>query len=132
MTVRSILLLTALATLVLSACQTEEPGQTYEARGVFLGTQYGGEAALIDHEDIPGYMGPMRMAFRVADTSLVSGLEPDTPISFRLVVKEDGVVVDEIETLPEGTMLKLAGSDMDTTMAMPMMEMNSDSAMATP
>jgi protein SCO1/2 len=39
---------------------------------------------LIDHEDIPGLMMAMTMAFDVPDRALLEGLAPDQPVHFRV------------------------------------------------
>ena len=108
-----------LVALTLAACRSEEAPVTYDVRGVYLGPQFNGDAALIDHEAIPGYMEAMRMPFRVEDPALLQELEPETAIAFRLVVKEDGSYIDRIERLPDDALLRLADTPTDTVLTMP-------------
>ena len=97
-----------------SACDGEEDAadvQTYDVRGVFVGPQYDGQAAVINHERIPGYMEAMRMALRVAPTETLAGLEPGAKVRFTLVVDGSDAYVDGIERLPDTTRLDLAETD---------------------
>ena len=94
-----------------SACgggEEEADVRVYTVRGVFIGPQYNGQAALINHERIPGYMDAMRMALRVASAETLAGIEPGAKIQFELVVNGDDAYVDSIERLPDSTALDLA------------------------
>lgn len=85
---------------------------TYEVRGRVVAFAFGGEAVVVDHEDIPGYMEAMRMSMRPEERTMLDGLEPGDLITFRLVLPEDGSpYIDQIEALPPGTQLQLAPVD---------------------
>ena len=109
-----------------SACGGEDgvDVRTYNVRGVLVGTQYGGQAAVINHERIPGYMDAMQMALRVGEAGALAGIEPGAKIRFVLVVTDEDAYIENIEALPESTMLNLAAepilngrSEVDTTLA---------------
>lgn len=93
-----------------SACGSEDEAdvRVYTVRGVFVGAQYNGQAAIINHERIPDYMDAMQMAFRVARTETLAGIEPGAKIRFDLVVTDEDAYVDGIERLPDSTRLDLA------------------------
>lgn len=95
-----------------SACGGEEDAdvRTYEVRGVLVGTQYNGQAAVINHERIPGYMDAMQMALRVGEAETLAGIEPGAKIQFDLVVTDEEAYIENIEPLPDSTALNLAAS----------------------
>jgi len=53
----------------------------------------------IKHEAIPDYMPAMTMPFDVKDTNLLTGIEPEQPVSFHLVVTDTDGWVDQITSL---------------------------------
>lgn len=78
-------------------------------RGLYLGVVFDSAAAVISHEEIPGFMGAMRMQLRVADRSELRGLREGDKIRFRLSDPAgNGYEVSEIEKLPPDTPLELA------------------------
>ena len=92
--------LIVLALLLWSGCQTdgelERPSTgsgvdataTYEVRGVVQSVD--GKYLTVDHENIPGYMDAMTMAFVVADTAEVPDMAEGDSIAFELAVTEMG------------------------------------------
>ena len=78
-------------------------------RGLYLGTVFDSAAAVISHEAIEGFMGPMRMQLRVADRSELRGLREGDKIRFRLADPGgNGYEISQIEKLPPDTELELA------------------------
>jgi protein SCO1/2 len=53
----------------------------------------------IRHEEIPGYMAAMTMAFEVRDTNELAGLEAGDTVAFRLHVTETDGWIDQIRKL---------------------------------
>ena len=107
-----------------SGCGDEQDAdvRTYEVRGVLVGTQYNGQAAVINHERIPGYMDAMQMALRVGEAGMPAGIEPGAKIRFSLMVTGEDAYVENVEALPDTTTLNLAEdpiregrSEVDTT-----------------
>ena len=107
-----------------SACGSEEDAdvRTYDVRGVLVGMQYNGQAAIINHERIPGYMDAMQMALRVGEAGMLADAEPGAKIRFDLVVTDEDAYIENVEPLPDNTMLNLAAdpirdgrSEVDTT-----------------
>lgn len=81
----------------------------FDVRGLYLGTVFDSAAVVISHEEIEGFMGPMRMQLRVADRSELSGLREGDKIRFRLADPGgNGYEVSQIEKLPPDTPLELA------------------------
>ena len=76
------LTLLALATGLVSGCSPKSDSNTapapaksasaYPVRGVILEIQTAQSAALVKHEDIPGFMPPMTMLFKVDAATLKS------------------------------------------------------------
>jgi protein SCO1/2 len=58
----------------------------YDARGVVVRVEPGGQSVVVRHEAITNYMGAMTMPFRVKDKRLLAGLAPGNLIAFRLAV----------------------------------------------
>lgn len=56
-----------------------------------------GSHVVIRHDDIPGFMDAMTMAFAVATPSVVAGVQRDDRIRFRFVAGTQGVVVQHVE-----------------------------------
>lgn len=101
-----------LAVLIAGCADDAPPAETYDVRGRVVAFAFGGEAVVVDHEDIPGYMDAMRMSLRPQDPSLIAELEPGDRIAFRLVLPETGSpYIDQIATLPPDTELELAPPD---------------------
>lgn len=104
------------AMLLLSGCggtDAPEPAEepSYATRGVYVGPQYGGQAAVIDHEAIPGTMEAMRMTFRLDDPAVLDTLQPGDKVAFDLVDTERGYLARNLERLPDTTTLVLAAPD---------------------
>jgi len=71
-------------------------------RGVIQEIKREGEIAIIDHEEIPGYMKRMIMPFRAKDPAVFAGRKPNDRVSFRLVVTELESWVDRVTKIGEG------------------------------
>ena len=79
-----------------------------KVRGRVVGFAYNGEAVVVEHEAVPGYMQAMRMTLRPESRILLQDVEAGDVIAFRLVVPEhDASYIDEIEVLPPETELDL-------------------------
>ena len=66
--------------------QVAETGveRTWSVRGVVRAVLPDMNVVVLTHEDIPGYMGPMTMGFRVQDPQLYRGLDIGDPVRFTL------------------------------------------------
>ena len=58
--------------------------RTYSAKGIVRTVVPEANAVFITHEEIPGLMRPMTMAFRAEDPKLLKGLLPGDVIQFTL------------------------------------------------
>lgn len=95
--------------LASAAClSAEEVPTTYQVRGVVKDLHPETKKAIIDHEEVPGYMEAMTMPLRVRDAALLQGLKKGDRISFRLNVTEKVDWIDDIKVLETGEPLKLA------------------------
>ncbi len=77
-------MLTALLALFLLACFG---GESYVVEGIVVEVHQP-DSVVIDHRDIPGFMGAMTMPFDVSDPSLLEGLEPGHRVVARLEIGE--------------------------------------------
>ena len=78
---------------VMSACSKQEEASnadllSFEVKGVLLRVQNEGRTLIIDHEEIPGYMGAMTMPFRVKDVAESEKATPGDEIQFTYNVAE--------------------------------------------
>ena len=114
-----LLVLTSLTLLLLVGCGGSEAPPSakasYATRGVYVGPQYGGQAAVIDHEAIPGTMEAMRMTFRLEDPAALDRLAPGDKVAFDLVETESGYVARHLDRLPDTTTLALPAPDTTNT-----------------
>jgi protein SCO1 len=69
----------------------------YQVKGVLKEIRHERKKALIDHEDIPGYMEAMTMLLDVRDTNEFTGLTAGDTITFRMLVTEDDGWIDQLK-----------------------------------
>jgi Cu/Ag efflux protein CusF len=58
--------------------------ETLESQGVIRAVLPEISVIVVSHDEIPGYMTPMTMGFRVRDAKLLQGLEPGDVVRFTL------------------------------------------------
>ncbi len=92
---------------LLLACGGED-AQRYSVRGQVVRIADAGRSLVVDHEDIPGFMGRMRMTLPLQDAAAAEGLEPGDKIAFEFFVSRGTGSIGAIEELPEDTPLELA------------------------
>lgn len=68
-----------------SACATRR----YPVAGMVLQVDKPQQTMVVSHEQIPGYMEPMAMPFRVRDPRSLEGLQPGMQVEFLLVVNQN-------------------------------------------
>jgi protein SCO1 len=71
--------------------------QIYQVKGVVREVIPEKKKVRIEHEDIPGYMQKMTMLFDVKNAAELAGLQPNDPVSFRMIVTEDDGWIDQIK-----------------------------------
>jgi len=94
--------------LALGACSDREDTTQYSVRAQVVRVADGGRSLVVDHEEIPGWMGAMRMTLPVRDAAQARVLKPGNRIRFELFVSGSDAVIGSIEPLPPGTLLELA------------------------
>lgn len=80
----------------------------YEVRGLLKEIRKNGAAALINHEDIPGYMEAMTMLLDVKDTNELVGLTPGDAITFRMLVTDSDGWIDRVKKTGRGAVPTIA------------------------
>jgi protein SCO1 len=88
-----------LPTLVVLACVCSGCARerSYEMRGQILAVDRARNELTVRHEDIPGVMSGMTMAFEVEDAKLLEGRSPGDMIRATLVVKDDRGYLSRVE-----------------------------------
>jgi Cu/Ag efflux protein CusF len=87
--IRVTFLLAFLLALPLAGCgggEDESPGDP-ASRAVVVAVDAAKGEITLDHEDIPGLMGAMKMTFHI-DPALLTGIEPGQQVEFR--AREEG------------------------------------------
>lgn len=88
----------ATAAVLLTGCADSGPeADSYEGRGYIERIEEGGERLLIDHEEIPDFMPPMIMQFKVEDAGETEGLKPGDQIRFDYRVAATRSWIEDIE-----------------------------------
>jgi len=72
----------------------------HEARGFLKELRPDGITAVIQHEDIPGFMPAMTMPLSVKDPKEFEGVRAGDAITFRLIVTKDDSWIDQIRKTP--------------------------------
>ncbi|MEZ4317034.1 MAG: copper-binding protein [Myxococcota bacterium] len=86
------------ALLLLFACWGDK---TYVVQGTVVKVSAADEV-ILDHEEIPGFMGPMTMPFHVKDPSILAGLEPGDRVLARLEMEEAGGYLTRVRVTGHG------------------------------
>lgn len=94
-----LIVLSLAAALPAPAAPSGPAPTTYPVRGVVQKTDLAAGKALIAHEAIAGYMGPMSMEFRVPEEEVLRKLQPGDQIAFRLCVTEERGWIDQVQVL---------------------------------
>jgi Cu/Ag efflux protein CusF len=109
---RSLLLLLLLLLAALASCDTDTPRtgtdpsrqsgsvQTYVFHGIPLSIDTAQRSVMVDHEEIEGYMEPMTMPFKVADTALFAKVRIGERMRFVLHVAYNAPRITDVEALP--------------------------------
>lgn len=79
-----------------SCRQVPSGGKSFQVKGVFERLTEDAGGAIIRHEEIPGYMDAMTMAFHARNANEIAQLRPGDEITFRLVVKEDESWIEQV------------------------------------
>lgn len=108
-----------LTILGITACAPKEDSsdpnlKTFDVKGVLLRVENEGRTLIIDHEEMPGYMGAMTMPFRVKDTAESKKAEPGDEITFTYKVAELESWVEDIK--PTGVRKELAIPEPDPSL----------------
>lgn len=95
--------LVAALALALAGCDTHhaEKVHRYEVRGVVQDVDPAHGQALIDHEEIPGFMPAMTMSYDVDDPAVLARLAVGQRISFTLDVRDASVRIVDAKVLAE-------------------------------
>jgi protein SCO1/2 len=97
--------------LALSACgkkqgDKERSHKNFTVKGVVIDIQDEGRTMIIDHEEMPGYMGAMTMPFRVKDSSESNDISLGDEIEFTYQVAELSSWIEDIHPTGKKVSLK--------------------------
>ncbi|MFU8811660.1 MAG: copper-binding protein [Balneolaceae bacterium] len=73
--------------------------QYFEGYGTVVSVPPSKRNVIIDHGDIPGFMGAMSMAFSVRDTSVLLNIQAQDSVFFTIESTGNSAVISEIETI---------------------------------
>ena len=88
----------ALAALLISGCSkpAENASGSYEVKGYVERVENDGARVIVDHEEIPGFMHAMVMAFDVKTPAEAAKLAPGDQIQFTLAQENKLFVISNI------------------------------------
>ncbi|GAA5116424.1 SCO family protein [Luteolibacter yonseiensis] len=75
----------------------DETARTFQVLGVVKKLKPEIRTAVIDHEEIPGYMDAMTMSLEVRDIAEFNGIKAGDKIAFRMNVTEDDGWIDQLK-----------------------------------
>lgn len=79
----------------------EQPAQKWTVKGKLEGMNPEQKAVTINHQDIPGLMAAMTMAFQVEDAAILEGFNEGDAVEFVLEQKPSGLTVTSLQTITE-------------------------------
>lgn len=85
--------------------------RSFLARGLVRNLPADGQSVVVRHEDIPGFMPKMTMAFNVRDTNELRGLKPGDAITFVVKATDDDSWIEKIRPTTTNDMAPLPPSD---------------------
>jgi protein SCO1 len=92
-----------------AATQSQQPQsqlQRYDLKGKVVSIDKAGKNVTVDHEDIPGFMGAMTMAYPVKDEHLLDTLSSGDQITAKVVSGGGEVWLENIMTVNRATPAK--------------------------
>jgi protein SCO1 len=78
------------------------PGRSYEVKGVVVSVDRAKKEAVLDHEEIPGYMAAMRMPFPVKDADALGAMEAGDLVRATMVVTDLGYRLENVSITKGG------------------------------
>jgi protein SCO1/2 len=81
------------------AAASAEKQKVYYVKGVIKEIKIDGQTAVIQHEEIPGYMEAMTMPFKVKNPTELADLVPGQKVSFRLVVTDTEGWIEQVTAI---------------------------------
>jgi Cu/Ag efflux protein CusF len=69
----------------------------YDVKGKVVAVDLDKKKITLAHEDIPGLMSAMTMAFDLEDAKVVEGLKADDPVQGKLKVKDGKYIIVELK-----------------------------------
>ncbi len=75
-------------------------GKHYQSAGKVVSVVKSNKGLIVDHDEIPGFMGAMTMGLRVKDTTLLEGVQPNDSIKFTLTVAEGEMYISKLQKVP--------------------------------
>jgi protein SCO1 len=92
-------LVAGLLLVVLAAPSVAAP-QSHDVSGLLLAVDPAHHTITVSCKEIPGYMEPMVMSFRVKDSTLPDGLQPGVTVDFTLTVDKDTSFAEGVRVRP--------------------------------
>jgi Cu/Ag efflux protein CusF len=109
MTRRAVILLLVAIVLATAGCSREEvepapqeqPAQKWTVKGKLEGMNPEQKTVTINHQDIPGLMAAMTMAFQVEEAGILEGFSEGDAVEFVLEQKPSGLTVTSLRAITE-------------------------------
>ncbi|MDA2913823.1 copper-binding protein [Acidobacteriia bacterium AH_259_A11_L15] len=85
------------------------PAQTWTVKGKIVRVDPANQQVTLAHEDIPGLMDAMTMAFAVESAALLEGLSEGDTVEFVLEQKPTGLTITQIRKIEQSALFGLLG-----------------------
>ena len=74
--------------------------ERHDLHGRIISVDKEGKSLVVDHDEIPDFMGAMAMPYPVRDESLLDNLEAGDEVNAQVVVDDSGMYLDNIVVAP--------------------------------
>jgi protein SCO1 len=104
---RLVFALALIAGLAATACRETGQGdqvrvRRYHLKGTVVQVDKAQQHLVVDHEEIPGFMGAMTMPYPVADAATLERVSPGDQITADVVVSENQIRLDNVVVVKKG------------------------------
>ena len=81
---------------------TEQKTERYELKGKVISIDKSGKKLVVDHEEVPGFIGAMTMPYPVKDERLLENLSPGDQVAAQVVATKDSFWLENIVVAKKG------------------------------
>lgn len=84
-----------------SAAPAAAGPERHDLHGKIVSVDKDGKSVVVDHDEIPGFMGAMTMPYPVQDEAALDTLQPGDEVNAQVVVDDSGIHLEDIVVAPQ-------------------------------